>query len=75
MEKRSALAIKVGQAVRRIRKEQNRSQELFADDCGINRTYMGNIERGEKVISIDMAKKIATNLGLTLAQFFALIEE
>lgn len=67
--------MKVGAEIRRIRQEQKRSQESFADDCGINRTYMGNIERGEKVISIDMAKRLAAGLGLTLSQLFAGIEE
>ena len=70
MEKKSELAIKFGTELRRIRQEQNRSQESFADDCGIHRTYVGNVERAEKVVSIDMARRLVSNLGLSLSQFF-----
>ena len=75
MKEKSELAVKVGQEVRRRRLEKKRSQENFADDCGVHRTYMGSIERGEKVISIDMAKRIATTLGVELSTFFAGIGE
>ena len=75
MKEKSELAIKIGVGVRRLRLEKKRSQEDFADDCGIARAYMGNIERGEKVISVDMAKRVVTGLGLTLSQFFAEIGE
>ena len=75
MKEKSKLAVKVGAEIRRIRQEQKRSQESFADDCQINRTYMGNIERGEKVISIKMIKLVVSNLGLTLEEFFGLIKE
>lgn len=70
MEKKSDLSVKVGAEIRRIRQEQKRSQEGFAYDCGINRAYMGILERGEKAMSIDMAKRIAAGLGITLGEFF-----
>ena len=75
MKERSPLAVKLGLEIRRQRLEQQRSQEAFADDCGINRTYMGNIERGEKVVSIDMIKRIVAGPGLTLGQFFTALGE
>ena len=75
MNKRSELAFKVGVEIRRLRKERGHSQEGFADECGIQRSYMGAIERGEKVMSIDMTKRVVTTLGLTLGQFFMGIEE
>jgi len=72
MKEKSALAVKIGAEVRRRRRdERGRSQEDFADDCGIARAYMGVIERGETVISVDMAKRIVAKLGLTLGEFFA----
>lgn len=69
------MAVKVGHEVRRRRLEKGRSQEDFADDCGVHRTYMGSVERGEKVISIEMAKRIAAGLGIEMSGFFAAIEE
>ncbi len=68
------MARRFGEAVRRLRKDRGFSQEGFADHCGIHRTYMGSIERGEKVVSIDMAAKIATGLDLTLAGLFQEIQ-
>ena len=75
MNTKSELDVKIGVEVRRRRLEQHRSQEAFADDCGIHRTYMSSIERGEKAMSVDMAKRVVTGLGLTLGEFFTAIEE
>lgn len=75
MKEKSELAVKIGREIRTIRSEQSRSQEALADDCGINRTYMGNIERGEKDISVVMTKRIIQTLGLSLEQFFARLNE
>jgi len=75
MKNKSELAVKVGETVRRLRKEQKFSQEAFADNCEIHRTYMGSIERGEKVISIEIAKRLASHLGLSLSEFFAKIDD
>jgi transcriptional regulator with XRE-family HTH domain len=37
-----------GAAVRKRRQELGWSQEEFADRCGLHRTYIGGIERGER---------------------------
>lgn len=73
--KKTELTVKVGAEIRRLREEQRRSQEGYADEIGIHRTYQGSIERGETVISIEMAKRVVGGLGLTLSQFFALVGE
>ncbi len=46
------------------------SQEEFAGLCGLHRTYIGSIERGEKVMTIETADKVARVLNLSLAQLF-----
>jgi transcriptional regulator with XRE-family HTH domain len=63
-----------GETVRRLRSEQGFSQESFAERCGVHRTYMGIIERGEKAVTIVTAKKIARALGITLADLFGELE-
>jgi transcriptional regulator with XRE-family HTH domain len=63
-----------GETVRRLRSEQGFSQESFAERCGVHRTYMGIIERGEKAVTIVTAKKIARALGITLADLFGKLE-
>jgi transcriptional regulator with XRE-family HTH domain len=75
MKVKSELAVRVGAEVRRLRTERKRSQEAFAVDCGIARSYMGAIERGNKTMSIDMAKRVTDGLGVTLSELFANVGE
>ena len=70
-----ALVKGFGATVRRLRSEQGYSQEGFAFRVGLHRTYVGNIERGEKAVTIVTANKVARALGLTLAGLFAELEQ
>jgi transcriptional regulator with XRE-family HTH domain len=51
------------------------SQEEFAAQCGLHRTYIGALERGEKTMTIETANNVAQTLGLTLGQFFTALEQ
>ena len=62
-----SLPKRFGELVRSLRKEQSFSQEEFAFRVGLHRTYMGDIERGEKNVTLVTADKLARGLGLTLA--------
>ena len=57
--------IKFGKQVARLRAEKGCSQEELALRSGINRTYMGEIERGEKSPSLIVITKIAKGLGIS----------
>lgn len=46
------------------------SQEEFADSCGLDRTYVGGIERGERNVSLANIEKIAHGLKVSLFQLF-----
>ena len=48
--------------VRRYRKALGISQQDFAYDIEMDRTYFGGIERGERNVSIDNIERIATGL-------------
>jgi transcriptional regulator with XRE-family HTH domain len=63
---RRNLTERFGVAVRRLRRAAGLSQEAFADLCGLHRTYIGSIERGEKTVTIATAARIADALGLRL---------
>ena len=62
---------KLGRAVRRLRADAGFSQEGFADACGLHRTYIGSVERGETNISLDNIERIARSLGLSVSRLFA----
>jgi len=59
-----------GKKVRELREAQGYSQESFAAECSLHRTYIGCIERGEKNITITNIVKIAKALKIEVAQLF-----
>ncbi|WP_342111333.1 helix-turn-helix transcriptional regulator [Methylobacterium sp. SI9] len=50
--------------LRRLRLEKGYSQDAFGYLCGLDRTYVGSIERGERNVSIDNLERIARALNL-----------
>ena len=68
------LAKQIGALVRQYRLEKGLSQEELASLCGLHRTYIGSIERGEKMITIETANKLVFSLRITLSQFFIRFE-
>jgi transcriptional regulator with XRE-family HTH domain len=52
----------VADNVRHLRQRKNLSQEGLGDIANLHRTYIGNIERSEKGVSIDQLFKIAEAL-------------
>jgi transcriptional regulator with XRE-family HTH domain len=51
------------------------SQESFADHCGLHRTYMGGIERGERNVTIQTVLTVAKGLGITMSELLYAIEK
>ncbi len=54
-----ALQGTVGANLRRYRRERGLSQEEFAIEIGVHRTYMGGIERGERNLTLKSVERIA----------------
>ncbi|KQT62243.1 hypothetical protein ASG54_18365 [Aureimonas sp. Leaf460] len=57
----------IAKNVRSARLALKMSQEAFADESKIDRTYISGIERGVRNPSLDMIVKIAINLNVTPA--------
>ena len=51
-----------GRRVRQIRLQWDYTQQELADRCGLDRTYIGGVERGERNISLINICKIAKAL-------------
>ncbi|HBH7855193.1 TPA: helix-turn-helix transcriptional regulator [Vibrio parahaemolyticus] len=44
------------------------SQELLAEKCGLHRTYIGSIERGERNATLSTLEVLAETLNVSIAQ-------
>jgi len=55
-----------GKRVREVRKSKGISQERLAEMADIDRSYMGNIERGEKNITLKKAYEICDALEIEI---------
>ncbi len=65
----------IGCYLRNTRLREGTSQEAFAHKLGINRTYYGNVERGEHSVTIDKIEAIAAYLEVSVSEFFIAIEQ
>jgi transcriptional regulator with XRE-family HTH domain len=63
-----------GDALRELRKEQGIAQEGMALKSGLNRGYYGDVERGERNVSLANILKIAAALDMPASQILARAE-
>lgn len=70
MEDKLDIQKQFGQKVRSIRTEKGLSQEEFASDCGLDRTYISGVERGKRNISLKNIEIVANALGVKISMFF-----
>ena len=70
MRKNKTVQQLFGSRVRKLRKIKGWSQERFADECGLHRTYIGAIERGERNVSLNNIHAIAKALDISVKELF-----
>lgn len=70
----SDIVKRLGERIRQIRKDKGISQELLGERSGLHTNYIGQVERGEKNLTIDSLAKIASGLEVTLEQLFRSID-
>lgn len=68
MAKADDILARFGQRVRELRRAKALSQEGFAAECGLDRTYVGGIERGERNLALRNIDLIARTLGISLSE-------
>ena len=61
---------KIGIRLRELRKLKGLSQEKFAFECELDRTYIASIEQGKRNVSIVNIEKIAKALNMSVYDFF-----
>jgi transcriptional regulator with XRE-family HTH domain len=64
----SDILTRFGQRVRALRTAAGLSQEAFAAKCGLDRTYVGGIERGERNLALRNIERIARTLEISLSK-------
>jgi len=69
--KKQSLRLTFAANLRRERRARALSQEALALIAGLDRTFVGSVERGERNISIDNVEKLALALQLPAAELMA----
>ena len=63
-----------GFAVKERREELGLTQEDLAERAGIHRTYLSDVERGSRNLSLVNIERLAAALSLRMSELFQLVE-
>lgn len=64
------LKIVLGARIRGLRKTRKWSQERMAEACGMHWTYIGQVERGERNLTLHSIQSIAKALDIKISELF-----
>ena len=65
---------KFGLVLKELRLENGLSQESLANQSDIDRTYISDIEKGERNISLKIIEQLSGTLQISLSELFKRIE-
>jgi transcriptional regulator with XRE-family HTH domain len=68
MPKLGNVTERFGANLRKHRIARGLSQEAFAQECGLDRTYISGIERGKRNVSLRNIEQIAKALGIPISE-------
>ncbi len=66
MARKNPTLLKLGKNLRKARESRGWSQEEMAARCGVHRTYVGSVERGEYNVTVLTLKKMTRTLGISI---------
>jgi transcriptional regulator with XRE-family HTH domain len=66
---------KFGLTIKQLRAEKGISQEKLAFDADIDRTYISDIERGDRNISHGMIARLADYFQISISELFKKVED
>ncbi len=66
MARKNPTLLKLGKNLRKARESWGWSQEEMAARCGVHRTYVGSVERGEYNVTVLTLKKMTKTLGISI---------
>jgi len=64
-----------GFAIRLRRETLQLTQEELAHQAGIHRTYLSDVERGSRNLSLQNIERLAQGLSMRISQLFELMEQ
>ena len=68
MAAKDPMLLQLGRYLRKVREKKGWSQEDLAFECGLHRTYIGAVERGEYNVTLLTLRTITDTLGITLTE-------
>lgn len=70
MKKNETIEATFGARVRELRAKTGLSQEKFALEIGMDRTYLASVEAGRRNLSLKNIKKLADGFNVSLSDMF-----
>jgi transcriptional regulator with XRE-family HTH domain len=67
------ICIRIGRRLRKLRKQRGWTQVQMAEEFGLDRSYLADVEHGKRNVSARNLEVIASGFGLTLSRFFSKI--
>jgi len=68
------IRLRFGLAIKGRSERMNMTQEDLADASGIHRTYLSDVERGSRNLSLINIERLAAALSLSMSELFQLVE-
>lgn len=71
----STLRVQFGWRIKDLREERGLSQRGFAEKIGMSPSYLADVERGSRNISLDNIKRIADGFNISVAELMEVLRE